>query len=137
MPCLIPLRRILNLADPVSCPPWECGLLLSKQDVLDAIAKRDWLVLPVAESEYGNPFAHARRIAYLVEHGWEDPVEIDVGVPSLGCLPLWPVLDGNHRIYAAVVRADADIFVSVAGDLGYAAHLFGVSAKLLEERATD
>ena len=62
----VPLRRILNLADPVTCPPWECGILLSKEDVKGAIAKHDWLELPVGESEQSNPFAHARRIAYLV-----------------------------------------------------------------------
>lgn len=129
----VPLRRILNLADPVVSPPWECGILLSKEDVLDAIAKQDWLALPVDDSEQGNPFAHARRIAYLVEHGWNDPIEVDVGIPCLWCHPVWPVLDGNHRVYAAAVRGDAEIVVTVAGDLGYAAQRFGVKASLLLE----
>ena len=110
---------------------------MSKADVLDAIVRRDWLELPVEESEQGNPIAHARRIAYLVEHGWGDPIEVDVGVPSMGGFPVWPVLDGNHRVYAAAVRGDAEIVVTVAGDLGYAAQRFGVKAKLLEEHAAN
>lgn len=133
----VSLRRILNLADPVACPPWECGILLSKADVLAAIGNRDWLAVPLDESEQANPLAHARRIAYLVEHGWSDAIEVDVGTPSMGCFPGWPVADGNHRVYAAAVRGDAAIMVTVAGDLGYAAQRFGVKAKLLEEQAAN
>ncbi len=112
-------------------------MLLSKENVLDAIAKQDWLDSPVEESEQGNPFAHARRIAYLVHHDWDDPIEVDVGIPSLGYHPAWPVLDGNHRLYAASVRGDTAIVVTVAGDLGYAAQRFGVKEKLLVEESVS
>lgn len=135
MPCLVPLSRILNLANPIECPPWDCGILLGKGDVLDALASGEVLSEPVADAHKGNPFHHACRIAWLVQHGWDDPIEVDVGVPHMGCYPEWPILDGNHRVYAAAVRGDKEILVTVAGDLGYAAQRFGIKARLLEEQA--
>ncbi len=57
---------------------------------------------------------HAARIAWFVVHGWDDPLGVDVGVPSMGCRPAWLVVNGNHRWVAAVhrggrtVRAEAD-----------------------------
>lgn len=45
---------------------------------------------------------HAARIRHLAEHGWGDPIVID-----------WtqdvPVLDGNHRLAAALWRGDTSI----------------------------
>lgn len=133
MPYPIPVRRLLNLANPVECPPWECGILLAKKDVLDAVTAGDLLAKPVPIYDEGNPYIHARRIAWLVKHGWSDAIEVDIGIPSMGCYPEWPVLDGNHRLYAAVIRGDREILTSVAGDLGYAAKRFGIKAKLLED----
>ena len=133
MPHPIPIQRLLALANPVESPPWECGILLTKDDVLDAIAAQDWLTTPVAEKDLGNPHLHAKRIAFLASQGWNDPIEIDVGVPGMGCYPVWPVQDGNHRLYAATVRNDEHIVVSVSGDLNHAARLFGIRAELLED----
>lgn len=72
------------------------------------------------------PELHAGRIAYFVTHGWEDPISVDVGVPSLGCNVRWPVQDGNHRLAAAIYRNDDAILADVDGSVAYAAELFGV-----------
>jgi hypothetical protein len=72
---------------------------------------------------------HASRIAFLVKNGWQDLIEIDIGVPSLGCWVDWPVLDGNHRLAAASLRGDAEILASVSGSLAYAVELFGVDCE--------
>lgn len=78
---------------------------------------------------------HIERVAFLAEHGWTGALDIDVGVPSMGCFPTWPILDGNHRHAAAIFRGDLEIEVSVGGDIDYAADLFNVPAEslLLEE----
>lgn len=68
-----------------------------------------------------------------MKHGWTDAIEIDVGIPRLRYYPGWAVVDGNHRLYAAVIRGDTHILTSIAGDLGYAAQRFGIKAKLLED----
>lgn len=60
---------------------------------------------------------HAGRVRWFVEHGWRTPIAVDVGVPNLGCHVSWPVIDGNHRFAAAIVRGDARIRADFAGDV--------------------
>jgi hypothetical protein len=74
----------------------------------------------------GTHDQEVERIAYLVVNGWDDAIEIDVGVPSLLCHVDWIVLDGNHRLAAAIYRGDTMISASVGGCIGYAMELFGV-----------
>lgn len=47
---------------------------------------------------------HARKVAWFARNGFQKPLQVDVGVPSLGCYPKWLVEDGNHRLAAALVR---------------------------------
>ncbi|AYG48520.1 hypothetical protein DV532_28855 (plasmid) [Pseudomonas sp. Leaf58] len=69
-----------------------------------------------------------------MRHKARDAISIDVGCPSLGAACLsWPVLDGNHRLAAAIFRKDEAISATVDGELGYAEDLFGVDC---EERCT-
>lgn len=58
---------------------------------------------------------HVERVAWLVVYGWDDPIEIDVGVPSLGCFPDWIVQDGNHRLAAAIYLGRRTILASCGG----------------------
>lgn len=64
---------------------------------------------------------HISRIAYFVAYGHphlkEDyhPVVVDVGL--FGYMPPNIVLDGNHRLAAAIIRGDTHIQVSVSGDI--------------------
>jgi hypothetical protein len=60
---------------------------------------------------------HANRIAYLVDFKAEDPISIDVGIPSMGCTVDWEIEDGNHRLAAAIVRGDEFIYASFSGGL--------------------
>jgi len=69
---------------------------------------------------------HAGRIAYLVLNEAADPIEVDVGVPVLRYWPDWIVLDGNHRLAAAIYSGRSHIAAEVAGQLDYAEELFGV-----------
>lgn len=62
---------------------------------------------------------HAERVAYLVVHGWDDPIDID---PFPGD---WPIQDGNHRLAAAFFREDTDIDASFWGDLEMIRETFG------------
>ena len=70
---------------------------------------------------------HIRRVAYFVVNPPDEPIAIDVGVPSLGCYVNWPVTDGHHRLGAAIYRGDEFIQVDLSGDLGYASELFGLN----------
>lgn len=63
-----------------------------------------------------TPEDHAARIAYLVVHPSEEPIEVDFGIPALNCYVDWPITDGNHRLAAAIIRGDKSILADVAGD---------------------
>lgn len=78
---------------------------------------------------------HAGRVAFLAKNGWTDPIGIDVGVPRLGCYVAWPIVDGNHRLAAAIYRKDIHILADVSGCVEAAYDLLGVSIKDDEENA--
>ncbi|KGM36201.1 hypothetical protein P409_00490 [Inquilinus limosus MP06] len=67
-------------------------------------------------------------------NGWHQPIHVDVGVPSLGFTPRWPIEDGNHRLYAAKLRGDTHILVTISGSVDLAAELFGVTADVIIEQ---
>ena len=72
---------------------------------------------------------HAARIAYLVEQEALDAIEVDVGIPALRYFPRWMLLDGNHRLAAAIYAGRPLIMATVAGSLDYAKRLFGVDCE--------
>lgn len=123
----LPVANLRINFDPLAAPPWGCAAI-TKQEVLLA-AKGGGLSTQhpktIARADWSRK-QHISRIAYLVLHGWTAPIDIDVGVPSLGCYVAWPILDGNHRLAAAIVRGDLTIEASVSGAMDLAQQLFGV-----------
>lgn len=89
--------------------------------------------------EVGQPLAprataleHCGRVRFLARQGWLDAIQIDVGVPSLGYSgPEWPVTDGNHRLWASILRGEAFIAVDICGQIDQAAMLLGVPEALI------
>ena len=53
-----------------------------------------------------SPKRHAERVAWFVQHGWDDPIVLNTH-------KLWPIIDGNHRLAAAVYKRDTAIRVRV------------------------
>lgn len=72
--------------------------------------------LTIAESRQ----RHIQKVAYFVRHPSTSPISIDVGVPELGCNPVWLVDDGNHRLASALIRGDRFIAVEVGGSVNEA-----------------
>lgn len=126
MPVLLPTAKVLELCHPLHSSPWDAGRV-SKKMVEEHIRKQWFWPSPVGHD--ATVQQHAGRIAFLVKNGWRDAIEIDVGIPSMGCYVDWPVLDGNHRLAAASLRRDDQILAIVAGDLDYALDLFGIECK--------
>lgn len=112
----VPLAALRAHACPVEAPPWEGASGLLPQMVEHAIAQKDFLETPCP-----MPAAvqlHARRIAHFAVRGWTDPILVDVGVPWMpGWRPCWPIGDGNHRLYAAILRGDPHIVAEIGGCL--------------------
>ena len=66
---------------------------------------------------------HVSKIAYFVKHGIERPINLDVGVPSMGYFSDHFVTDGNHRLAGALLRGDKTIAASVCGSETHAKEL--------------
>lgn len=126
MPVLLPMAKVLALCNPLRMSPWDAGRVSKK--LVRVCLKNRWLC-PAPVGHGATAEMHAGRIAFLVANGWQDSIEIDVGVPSMRCYVEWPVLDGNHRLAAAHMRGDTEILALVSGDLDYALELFGVECE--------
>lgn len=124
----VPLERLAALANPLLTPPWPTVEHCFEPADLLALAEADeGLAQPYEERlalEWG-PREHARRIAWFVRHGWSEPLDIDVGVPGLW-VPRWCVMDGNHRLAAALVSRRSHVAAQVSGSVEYAWELLGV-----------
>ncbi len=119
------------------CNPFEgCWPELKKpltfqdvQQALDTLADEPYPQQAVeAGSQSQMRQQHARKVAWLVKHGFTEPLQVDVGVPSLGCVVSWLVQDGNHRLAAAVFRRetlneDPMLPVAISGSVDYAIEL--------------
>jgi hypothetical protein len=129
----IPVSKILEqIDDPFG--RWQTSSSVDPEMVLDSLSDGSW---SLADEPYGNGGAlvhrnrlwHARRIAWLMKKGWDDPIELDVGIPSLGYYP-YILTDGHHRLCAAILLGDLVIKAQVSGALDYAFQLFGVDCAL-------
>jgi len=129
----LPVRALLQWS-PFENHCWsEFKRRITHLEVAQCIQKGDFEVQPYNLAKVSwKRRDHIRRIAYLVVNPSDKPIEIDVGVPSLGCYVTWPITDGNHRLGASIYREDEFIQVGLSGDLGYASELFGCEIRVLE-----
>jgi hypothetical protein len=122
-------------ADPfVGC--WDdIGHPVSLDEVDDCLARgAEFLHAPFYPPTYGavargeRRFEHIQKIAWFARHGFQEPLEVDVGVPFLGCHVRHKVIDGNHRLASGIYRLerlgeDPLLPLSVGGDVEYARSL--------------
>lgn len=131
---VLSVGKLQKTADPFRSDVWDIGpltrlavtravnrLRAGKRFLDDSSKPRPFLAWADPDPKRDRRRWHIERIAWLVVHGWEDPIEIDVGVPFLGCCPrllapaYWIVCDGNHRLAAAIYRGDSRILASCSG----------------------
>lgn len=120
MPVTLPVRRLARHCNPLTGKPW--GVRVSRRSVREALREGRLVAEP-------GTFDHAGRIAFLVVNEAVDAIDVDVGVPALGCHVRWLVQDGNHRLAAAIYAGRAGIRAMVGGQLDYARRLFGVNCE--------
>jgi len=123
----ISLERLARLCNPLETSPWTAPV--SREDVVMALETGRLVSAPLPENE-GD---HAGRIAYLVLNPVSDPIDLDVGVPEMGVEVDWPVVDGNHRLAAALFRGDKQIDVTWSGSSDHFEFLFGEKTMKYEE----
>lgn len=123
----ISLDRLARLCNPLETSPWATPV--SKEDVALALETERLVSTPLP----GNEGDHAGRIAYLVLNPASDPIDLDMGVPEMGVEVDWPVVDGNHRLAAALFRGDAQIDVTWSGSSDHFEFLFGEKTMKYDE----
>lgn len=70
---------------------------------------------------------HISRIAYMVVNWKDDPIDIDIGVPSItGYQPNWIIQDGNHRLAAAFYLKKRSIKAYISGQCDLIEKMFNV-----------
>jgi hypothetical protein len=123
----IPLEALTDYWHPMADNVWGCGVI-TVEDVLSCEDIFMGRQSTGSTAEDGESFEfNVARIAWLAERGWAtegdpEPITVDVGVA--GYTPHDLVLDGNHRLAAAIVRGDKEIKVAIAGDIEKARAIF-------------
>lgn len=107
----VPVDAIKERYNPFEWEVWDIEYPISITEVDRAIASKHLESLPFSKWTFGDDRnQHASRIAYLVVNGWDDPIDIEVDEYG-GVL----VLDGNHRLAAAIYRGDPHIAAILGG----------------------
>ena len=105
------------------CDPYRSNPLdnskLTRAEVRKALVNRTLESIPGTKK-------HAERIAFFVQRGIKDPIELDVGVPALGYETRWMCTDGNHRLAAAIYTKQKLILADISGQVDYIKTLFGL-----------
>jgi hypothetical protein len=123
---------VLDISIPKLLREWDCDPFeqivwseidrpVTREEVGAAIQQGRLDATPYHGSDASNKLRptrtyHIQRIAFLVVHGWTDPVEMDLGCPSLGGYVSWPIQDGNHRFAAAIFQNHTQIRASLGGE---------------------
>ncbi len=129
MPVLIPVKAITAHCHPYRTQPWAKGRRLTRNDVRLCLGRGIFEKTPwdeVADTRAASGYDHNARVAYLIHNPTDDPIDIEVGVPSLRCYVSWIVQEGNHRLAAAIHAKRKEIWAIVGGDIDYAKELLGV-----------
>lgn len=121
----VPINNLLGIINPFEDVIWGSDNSVGIVSIDDVLACPDIEVgtLPASQTEHD---IHSRtynvaRIAYLAQSGFTDarfddhPMTVDVGL--FGDTPACVLLDGNHRLAAAVIRREARVQVCVIGDI--------------------
>lgn len=119
----LPLAVVVAIVNPRAAPPWrEVNDALSPEQfedlVLAALATGDLCAEPWDRGEDTNrlswvsPQRHAARIAWFVENGWQDAITISAWSQDTA---EYPLSDGNHRLYAAILREETTLQVGFDG----------------------
>lgn len=130
-----PLRSVLKHLNPVDQPPWPCGSALSENLVLEAYREQRFEGEPIASGSDPDIDWLARRIAYFMQEGWLDPIELQLvlHVPSPASTELAKteramqkvaIGDGRCRMYAAVMMGHEFLYAQVQGDAELEKQLF-------------
>ena len=115
----IPVLRLRRHCNPYARNPWGPGMFL-RSHVRQALSEGRLQPIPGGSD-------HAGRVAFLVVNRAAEPIQLDVGVPALNFYAREMLVDGWHRLAAAIYSGHEFIQSQVSGQVDYATRLFGVT----------
>jgi hypothetical protein len=116
------VSKLLNGHLASSPPGWLITRPILPRTIRSALAENRLEAEPW-EQRWRRPFKtinerrrwHAGRVAYLVKHGWTDPITVEAMKASYGVV--LTIHAGNHRLRAACMRGDRTIDLKIIGNL--------------------
>lgn len=123
----VSVKALAEYVDPMRLNTWQCGVI----DVEDVECCEDPTIgaYPAGSTaEDASSWEYnVARIAWLAARGWKTPEAdsepITLLVTASGALSL---VDGNHRLAAAIVRGDKEITVLIEGAAEDAYKILGI-----------
>lgn len=124
----VDVSTLKNVCNPMN-NPWT-GRKISFKEISNAIERREFLDKPYSEANTcWKRKHHINRIAYLAANGWNDSIDIDVGVPHMGYENEWLVTDGNHRLAASIFLNQTHIQATFSGCCDTILEMFGIETE--------
>jgi hypothetical protein len=106
---------------------WELERPITRFEVFEALRDGRLYAEPYREPEpwTAGRARHIERIAFLVANPTNVPIDFEANPFA----SLWPIVDGNHRLAAAIFSGRRLLPVSVGGFIDYAQHELGVTLR--------
>ncbi len=124
----VPTSALADLCSPFRGSVWRrMKRPVTREEITKALEADDLLPPDGKPTADLSRKQHIARITWFVRHGWSDPVEIDVGIPTFGGHVDWPLIDGNHRFAAALYLGHHTIRSGFNGSVDY-----GIEVGLLD-----
>lgn len=81
-----------------------------------------------------NTYKHIAKIAWFIKYGFNNPIELDVGIPEMCCHVDYIVVDGNHRLASSIYKEEVQgtmtlVPCSINGSLDYAEELLQLNKR--------
>lgn len=123
----LPVERLMAICNPILTPPWPNSESLAIANIENELRLKKFnfdVHDPESPLQKWGLKEHSQRIAYFAAMGWNTPIVLDVGIPSMGLYVNWPIIDGNHRFAAAIIRQDTTIQSNISGCISHINELF-------------
>lgn len=121
---VVPLDVLKKYCDPLGC--WhDIDKPITKKEVLEALKIGNVELTDtsfVFSKEIDLKKArenHIKKIAYFVENEPKEPLQLDVGLPDMGCYVDYILQDGNHRFAGSIIKQREFINCSISGSENY------------------
>ena len=125
----VPVNALMKYCNPFGCWP-ELEKPITIKEVRECLecGEEELVTTPLALelSFFDEPLDagflrqnHIKKIAYFAKNTPIKSIQMDVGIPSLGCFAGYFIEDGNHRFAGAIVAGRDTIQCCISGSVDH------------------